>query len=162
MLKETIITILAAVLLTLAVIVVRRILNLLNEILRSRKAEAEEAGNRAAAEAYGMAITVLDSITEVTVSRIEATQASAVRKAVKSGEKPFTELTRCSEEAYRDILEQLSPCVLASLETCVGSTERLIRNKIEEVLPKVKEEYRALEDGRGGGLPWGTDEKENL
>lgn len=146
MLKEIIITVLAAAVLTLAVIVVRRTLNLLNELLVSKKAEAEAAGNRAAAEAYGMAVAVLNSITEATVSRIEATQAAAVRKAVKNGEKPFTELTGCSEDAYQDILAQLSPYVMASLETCVGNTERLIRNKIEEVLPKVKSEYRELED----------------
>lgn len=160
--KETIITVLAAVLLTLSAIAFRRILAILNELLESKKAEAEASGNRAAAEAYGMAMSVLDSIAQVTVSRIEATQASAVRKAVRAGEKPFTDLTRCSEEAYRDILGQLSPYVLASLETCVGSTERLIRNKIEEVLPKVKGEYRALEDGGSSGLPWDADEKGNL
>ncbi|MCM1304587.1 MAG: hypothetical protein NC305_13395 [Lachnospiraceae bacterium] len=144
--KEIIITALAALALTLLAIAIRRALEVLNNLLVIKKAEAEAAGNRSASEAYGMAITVLDSIAEITVSRIEATQAATVRKAVKSGEKPFTELTRCSEEAYQDILGQLSPYVMAALETCVGNTERLIRNKIEEVLPRVKTDYRLLED----------------
>lgn len=154
MLKEASITLLAAVFITLTAMVIRLGAQLTRERLAIKKAEAEMAGNKAAASAYDMAITVLDSITEITVSRIEATQAAAVRKAVKNGEKAFTELTKLSEDAYQDIVAQLTPYVKKSLETCVADTERLIRNKIEEVLPKVKSDYRALEDRKSGELPW--------
>ncbi|MCM1057714.1 MAG: hypothetical protein NC517_08915 [Firmicutes bacterium] len=155
MLKEMIITVFVAVALTLVIMVLNRAAEVLRESLKKNKSEAEAAGNKAAATAYEMAITVLDSIAEITVSRIEATQAAAVRKAVKSGEKAYTELTRFSEDAYQDILEQLTPSVMAALETCVDDTEQLIRNKIEEVLPRVKQEYRSLED-TGEQLPWET------
>lgn len=153
--------IIIAVLATIALIIIRRVLKLLSELLQIKKAEKELAGNQSAAAAYDLAIAVLDSIAETTVSRIEATQAAAVRKAVKSGEKPFTELTKCSEEAYQDILAQLSPYMMASLETCVGNTEKLIRNKIEEVLPKVKSEYKSLEDMEESAIPWNIDIKES-
>lgn len=159
--KEMIITGLAAVIMTLAVIALRRAIELLRELLKKSRAEAEAAGNKAAAAAYEMAITVLDSIAEITVSRIEATQAAAVRKAVKNGEKAYTELTKFSEDAYQDILEQLTPGIMAALETCVENTELLIRNKIEEVLPKVKSDYRALEDRESGEFPWDRIIEEN-
>ena len=160
--KEAIITLLVAVIMALVVIVMRRAAAVLRELLKKNKAEAEVSGNKAAVAAYEMAITVLDSIAEITVSRIEATQAAAVRKAVKNGEKAFTELTQLSEDAYQNILKQLAPAVMAALETCVENTELLIRNKIEEVLPKVKSEYRALEDKGSCELPWDENEKENL
>lgn len=153
--KEVIITMMAAVIMTLTIMVMRRAMEVLRELLKKNRAEAEEAGNKAAAAAYEMALTVLDSIAEVTVSRIEETQAAAVRKAVKNGEKAFTELTRFSEDAYQDIVKQLAPCVRASLETCVENTEQLIRDKIEEVLPKVKHKYGPSED-KDGMLPWET------
>lgn len=161
MFKEAIITVLAAVILTLAIIVMRRAMAVLRKLLEKNKAEAAAANNKAAVAAYEMAISVLDSIAEITVSRIEATQAAAVRKAVKNGEKAFTELTKFSEDAYQDILAQLAPYVMESLETCVADTERLIRNKIEDVLPKVKSEYRALEDRDVGELPWDARAEEN-
>lgn len=160
--KELVITLLAAVMMTLVIIAMRRASEVLRELLKKSREEAEAAGNNAVAAAYDMAISVLDSIAEITVSRIEATQAAAVRKAVKNGEKAFTELTKLSEEAYQDIVAQLRPCVMESLETCVADTERLIRNKIEEVLPKVKSDYRALEDRGSGELPWDTNIEENL
>ncbi len=152
--KELMFTAMAAVIMTLVVIIFRRALEVTRELLVSSRAKAEEADNKAAVSAYDLAITVLDSVAQITVSRIEATQAAAVRKAVKKGEKAFTELTRFSEEAYQDIVDQLAPCVMASLEGCVGNTEKLIRNKIEEVLPKVKKDYRALEAQETEALPW--------
>ena len=155
--KEVMFTAMAAVIMTLVVIIFRRALEVTRELLVSSRAKAEEADNKAAVSAYDLAITVLDSVAQITVSRIEATQAAAVRKAVKNGEKAFTELTKLSDEAYQDIVDQLAPCVMASLEGCVGNTEKLIRNKIEEVLPKVKNEVRALEDQEKESLPWDSE-----
>ena len=140
MLKEILMSILTAVGITVALIIVRRVTEILNTFLEKKKAEAEEAQNKSAATAYAMAITVLTSITESTVSRIETTQAAAV----KNGKKEFTELTKLSDDAYRDIVEQMSPVVMEALESCVDDTEALIRNKIEEVLPKIKSEYGTL------------------
>ncbi|MDD3415501.1 MAG: hypothetical protein PHY47_16075 [Lachnospiraceae bacterium] len=144
MLKEIIISILTALIITLILIIARQLVAILNAFLEKKKAEATEANNKSAATAYSLAITVLNSITETTVSQIEATQAAAVRKAVKSGQKEFTELTKLSDDAYLDIVDQMSPIVMEALESCVGNTETLIRNKIEEVLPEVKTKYSAL------------------
>ena len=155
--KEIIYTVLVAVIMTLVFIAFRRALEVIRELLVSSRAKAQEADNKAAVSAYDLAITVLDSVAKITVSRMEATQAAAVRKAVKSGEKAFTELTKCGEEAYQDIVAQLSPFVMASLETCVSDTERLIRNKIEEVLPGVKKEYRELEEQETEEISWELD-----
>ncbi len=162
MLKEVLLTMIAAVVITLILIAWKRAVEALREMMVCNRAKAQAAKNEAAVTAYDMAIAVLDSVAQVTVSRIEATQAATVRKAVKSGEKAFTELTKCGEEAYQDIVAQLSPYVMASLETCVEDTERLIRNKIEAVLPQVKQEYRMLEDkemecGEAEALPWDID-----
>lgn len=157
MLKEVLITMITAVVITLVLIVWKRTVATLREMMICSRAKAAAAQNEAAVTAYDMAIAVLDSVAQATVSRIEATQAAAVRKAVKSGEKAFTELTQCGEDAYQDIVAQLSPYVMASLETCVSDTERLIRNKIEDVLPKVKKEYRELEAKEADALPWDID-----
>lgn len=159
MMKEAMMTLMAAAVITLILIAFRRTVSVLRELLVNSRAKAK---NEAAVTAYDMAIAVLDSVAKLTVSRIEATQAAAIRKAVKSGEKAFTELTKCGEEAYQDIVAQLSPYVMASLEACVEDTERLIRNKIEAVLPQVKQEYRMLEDkemecGEAEELPWDID-----
>ncbi|MBP3487299.1 MAG: hypothetical protein J6K53_02780 [Roseburia sp.] len=145
MMKEILTSTLTAVVITLAVIAGRKLIAGLNAFLTVQKAEAEERGNKAKAGAYQFAIAVLDSIAQTTVSKIETTQAAAVRKAVKAGEKEFTELTKLSDEAYQEIIRQLSPDVMAALEACVDDTEQLVRNKIEEVLPKVKAGYRQLE-----------------
>ena len=45
-------------------------------------------------------------------------------------------------------LAQLSPEVVKALEGCVGNVEAFIRNKIEEVLPEIKDKYKALEAGK--------------
>ncbi len=145
MMKEILTSSLTAVLITLAVIAGRKLIAGLNVFLTVQKAKAEKQGNKSMASAYQLAITVLDSITETTVSKIETTQAAAVRKAVKAGEKEFTELTKLSDEAYQEIIRQLSPDVMTALEACVDDTEQLVRNKIEAVLPRIKAEYRGLE-----------------
>lgn len=145
MMKEILTSTLTAVIITLAVIVGRKLIAGLNAFLNAQKAVAEEQGNKAKVVAYHFALAVLDSITQTTVSKIETTQAAAVRKAVKAGEKEFTELTKLSDEAYQEIIRQLSPDVMAALEAYVNDTEQFVRNKIEEVLPEVKAGYRQLE-----------------
>ena len=148
MFRELLVNAAAAIAVTFLFLVLMRVLSLLGAFLKRKKAEAEEAGNKALSVAYEMAIQVLEGVTKTTVSQIETTKASTVRKAVKSGEKVYTELTGLSEEAYQEIVAQLSPAVVQALEGCIGNVETLIRNKIEEVLPEIKDKYKALEAGK--------------
>lgn len=142
--KEIFLNAATAIGVTMALLILTDIFAILGAFFREKKAEAEEAQNQMLAVAYDTAIKVLEGITQSTVSRIEATKAAAIRQAVKNGEKGYTELTGLSEEAYQDIVRQLSPSVKKALEGCVKNTEVLIRNKIEELLPEVKEKYRCI------------------
>ncbi len=141
MVKEVFVSALAAVAIATGAIVYRRVLQLLKAGVSEQLERAEREKNESLKVKCAFALELLDMLANLTVSRIESTKAAVVRKAVKAGEKSFTELTQLSEEAYQDIVKQLSPAVMQVLESCVGDTEALIRNKIEEVLPKVKKEY---------------------
>ena len=55
MLKEILMSILTAVGITVALIIARRVTEILNTFLEKKKAEAEEAQNKSAATAYAMA-----------------------------------------------------------------------------------------------------------
>lgn len=160
--KELVISIICAVAITLLFLVVRRCIQILTVFLDKKKAEAAAAGNQTMEQAYNLAIRVLDSIAEITVSRIETTKAASIRKAVKAGEREFTELTKLSDEAYQSIVDQLGPIVYQGLEGCVKDIEELIRNKIEEVLPRVKASYSSLDNGVelciGGDIHEGAEE----
>lgn len=149
MVKELIISTLAAVIMTLIIIAVKRALTLIKVLLEKEQKEAEKKNNESLAILYSLAVMVIDTLTGTAVSRIEATQAAAIRKAVKAGEKPFTELIQLSEEAYQDVVAQLAPKMKEALEACVGDTEKFIRNKIEEVLPEIKQKYAALSEPQG-------------
>ena len=161
MFKEALISIFSAAGITLLVLVSKRVLALFNLFLKKKQSEAYAADRQALAAAYQAALTVLEGIAETTVSRIEATKAQEVRRAVKNGEAEFIELLGFSEEAYQDIIQQISPAVREALEGCVSNTEVLIRNKIEELLPMVKEKYQVGDvRGKVEGVPeHGTHEE---
>lgn len=141
MFREVMLSALMAVLITFVFLALKRAYEVLKAYLTEQLAKAEKSNNESMTSMYSLAITVLDAVAASTVSRIEATHASVVRKAVKAGEKPYTELTQLSEEAYQEIVAQLSPKIKEALEACVGDTEKLIRNKIEEILPEIKQRY---------------------
>ena len=142
--KEIFLNAATAIGVTMSLLILTDVFAILGAFFRKKKAEAEEAQNQMLAATYDTAIKVLEGITQSTISRIETTKAAAIRQAVKNGEKGYTELTGLSEEAYQDIVRQLSPSVEKALEGCVKNTEVLIRNKIEELLPEVKEKYRCI------------------
>ena len=142
--KEIFINAAGAVGVTLALLILTDVFAILGVFFQKKKAEAEAAQNQVLTMAYDTALKALDGITQSTISRIETTKAAAIRQAVKNGEKGYTELTGLSEEAYQDIVRQLSPSMEKALESCVKNTEALIRNKIEELLPEVKERYKLI------------------
>lgn len=117
--------------------------------LTKAQAEAKAAGNTAKAAAFQFALTVLDAVTYSVVSRIEAEQAYQLRQAVKAGEAEVTELQLLSTEAYYDIVKMLSGEVKDCLDDTVEDTESFIREKIEELLPKVKADYLKTLPGEG-------------
>lgn len=142
--KEIFLNAATAIGVTMVLLILTDVFAILGAFFRKKKAEAEKAQNQMLAVAYDTAIKVLEGITQSTISRIEATKAAAIRQAVKNGEKGYTELTGLSDEAYQDIVRQLSPSMEKALEGCVKNTEALIRNKIEEFLPEVKEKYKLI------------------
>ncbi len=110
--------------------------------LTKAQQEAEASGNKAKAAAFQFALTILNAVTYSVVSEIEAQKAFQLRKAVKAGEAQITELELLSSEAYYKIINLLGDGVKDCLDEALDDTETFIREKIEELLPKVKADYR--------------------
>lgn len=111
-------------------------------MLAREQAEAQAAGQTAKAAAFNFALTVLDALTYSVVSKLEAEKAYQLRQAVKAGEARAADLKFLSTEAYYEICSQMGSEVKASLNDALDDTEQFIRNKIEELLPKAKADYR--------------------
>lgn len=109
--------------------------------LEKKEGEAKAAGETARAASFNFAMTVLNAVTNTVVSSIEANKAFRIRQAVKAGEAKFEELTSLSTEAYYEIIGLLGGQTKAVLDGCVDDSEKFIREKIEELLPKVKADY---------------------
>ncbi len=139
----------AAVVLYFAARLLTRFKTMWSQRLIKVQADAQAAGNTAKAAAFQFAITVLDAVTYSVVSRIEAEKAYRLRKAVKAGEAEVTELKLLSSEAYHDIIQRLGNEVKDCLDDTVDDTESFIRDKIEELLPKVKADYLKTLPGEG-------------
>jgi len=130
-----------AAVLYLIVQVISKCTKVLIQRLQQAQQDAEASGNRAKAAAFQFALTILNSVTYSVVSRIEAQKAYQLRKAVKAGEAQVTELELLSSEAYNQIVKLLGAGVKKCLDESVNDTEAFIREKIEELLPKVKADY---------------------
>ncbi len=120
-----------------------------NQKLIRAQADAQASGNTAKAAAFNFALTVLDAVTYSVVSKIEAEKAYQLRQAVKAGEAQTAELKLLSSEAYQEIIRQMSSEVKDCLDCTVDDAEQFIRDKIEELLPKVKADYRRSLPGEG-------------
>lgn len=139
---------LAAVFYLLAQVAVRAS-RIWSQRLNQAQADALASGRTAKAAAFNFAITVLDAVTYSVVSKIEAEKAYQLRQAVKAGEAQATELKLLSTEAYYEIVSQMSDEVKDCLNGTMDDAEQFIRNKIEELLPKVKADYRRSLPGEG-------------
>lgn len=111
-------------------------------MLVREQAEAQAAGQTAKAAAFNFALTVLDAVTYSVVSKIEAEKAYHLRQAVKAGEAQAADLKLLSTEAYYEIINRMGSEIKTSLDDALDDTELFIRDKIEELLPKVKADYR--------------------
>lgn len=126
-----------------------RLTVIFNQKLLKAKQEAQAAGQTAKAAAFQFAITVLQAVTYTVVSQIEAEKAYRIRQAVKAGEAKAEDLKILSSEAYNAIVQQLSAEIKDCLDDTVDNTEAFIREKIEEILPKVKADYLKSLAGEG-------------
>lgn len=129
--------------------VTARVGKIWSQKLAQAEADAQASGNTAKAAAFNFALTVLDAVTYSVVSKIEAQKAYQLRQAVKAGEAQATELQLLSTEAYHEIVQQMSSEVKDCLDCTVDDAEQFIRDKIEELLPKVKADYRKSLPGEG-------------
>ncbi|MCM1104917.1 MAG: hypothetical protein NC409_12525 [Clostridium sp.] len=134
----------AALVATALVILIKKGCSYMDFLIGRGKTKAKEEGKQYLVSLFEMAEQILEGITKTTVSKFETTKAAALREAVHAGQKTAEELHIVSDEAYREIVEQLSPVVESALEDTIGNVETYIRNKIEEVLPEVKQKYRGL------------------
>ncbi len=112
--------------------------------LKIKKEKAIQEKNMTAKTAYDFALSVLEGITSATVYKIESTKAASIREAVKAGKEPISKLTGLSDEAYEEIISQLTPEIKEALELSIDKLELFIKNKIEEVLPTVKTTFALM------------------
>lgn len=109
--------------------------------LQKKQNEAEAAGKTAQAAAFSFAVNILNSVTSTVVSSIEARKAYYIRQAVHAGQAKAEELNVLSTEAYEEIVKLLDEEARSILDACLDDSEQFIRDKIEELLPKVKADY---------------------
>lgn len=147
---NTVMTAGAALIATTLVILIKKGCRYIDILIGRAKSKAKEEGKQHMVSMFELAEQILDGITKTTVSKFETTKAAALREAVHAGQKTTEELNLVSDEAYNEIVAQLSPVVEEALEDTVGNVEKYIRNKIEEVLPGVKQKYKALTTGETG------------
>lgn len=106
--------------------------------LVKKEAEAAAADNELQASAFKLANSVLANVTQVVVGRIEQTKAADIREKVKTGQLEYKQLEILATDAYYDILDQLKPEVMASLEGYVTDMESYIYDQIEATLAQIK------------------------
>lgn len=144
LIMNTVTTAGAALVATALAILIKKGCKYMDILIGRAKTKAKEEGKQHLASLFEMAEQILDDVTKTTVSKIEATKAAALREAVHAGQRTAEELNLLSDEAYREIVDQLSPVVEEALYGTIGDVEIYIHNKIEEVLPGVKQKYKAL------------------
>lgn len=139
--KDLLVSAGALLLVTVVILLVERLAGILSTYLKRKKTQAEAEGKKAQMIAFSAADQLLTAVTKSTVSKIEATQAAHLREAVKAGEAVRDDLCYLSEDAYDEICATIGQGVRDTLDALMDSSEIYIRNKIEEVLPAIKQEY---------------------
>lgn len=144
LIMNTVTTTGAALVATTLAILIKKGYKYMDILIGRAKTKAKEEGKQHLISLFEMAEQILDGVTKTTVSKIEVKKAAALREAVHAGQRTAEELNLLSDEAYREIVDQLSPVVEEALYGTIGDVEAYIHNKIEEVLPGVKQKYKAL------------------
>lgn len=106
--------------------------------ISTQKQKAVEAKNTALASAFGAAESILTSITNTVVGKIEQVSAGDLRNLVKNGDADREELVALARKAYEEIVTTVQPEVLRELNGVVADSEAYILSKIEDAVRKVK------------------------
>ena len=116
-----------------------------------QKQKALEAKNTAMVSAFGTAETILTTITDTVVGKIEQVTAGELRALVKSGDASRDELVALAQEAYREIVATVQPEVFNELSGVIKDSEAYILSKIEDAVRKVKLQSEGKLQTEGGG-----------
>lgn len=119
--------------------------------ISTQKQKAIEAKNTALASAFGTAETILTTITDTVVGKIEQVTAGELRALVKSGDASRDELVALAQEAYREIVATVQPEVFNELSGVIKDSEAYILSKIEDAVRKVKLQSEGKLQTEGGG-----------
>ena len=106
--------------------------------ISTQKQKAVEAKNTALASAFGTAESILTTITDTVVGKIEQVTAGELRALVKSGAADRKALTSLAGEAYKEIVATVQPDVMNELTNVIADSEAYILSKIEDAVRKVK------------------------
>lgn len=119
--------------------------------ISTQKQKAIEAKNTALASTFGTAETILTTITDTVVGKIEQVTAGELRSLVKSGNASRDELVALAGDAYREIVATVQPEVFNELSVVIKDSEAYILSKIENAVRKVKLQSKNKLQTEGGG-----------
>ena len=119
--------------------------------ISTQKQKAVEAKNTALASAFGTAESILTTITDTVVGKIEQVTAGELRVLVKSGAADREQLVGLAKEAYNEIISTVQPEVLSELSGVIADSEAYILSKIEDAVRKVKLQSEGKLQTEGGG-----------
>jgi len=119
--------------------------------ISTQKQKAVEAKNTALASAFGTAESILTTITDTVVGKIEQVTAGKLRTLVKNGEADREKLTALATDAYKEIVATVQPEILSELSGVIADSEAYILSKIEDAVRKVKLQSEGKLQTEGGG-----------
>lgn len=120
--------------------------------ISTQKQKAIEAKNEALASAFGTAETILTTITDTVVGKMEQVTAGDLRTLVKSGQADREELVALAKDAYDEIIKTVQPDVLNEISGVISDSEQYILSKIEDAVRKVKLQSEGKLETEGGGV----------
>lgn len=123
----------------LVVVLINLISGYVKSLIESKKQEAIANENIAMERACDTAIKIIDTITTATVATIEQQTAKDLRQAVKDGTADRQKLLDLSTQAYYQILKQVKPEIIETLQENIGDCETYLRNRIEQAVLEVKQ-----------------------
>lgn len=118
--------------------------------ISTQKEKAVEANYTALASVFGTAESILTTVTNTVVGKIEQVTAGELRAMVKSGTADRKQLTALATEAYDEIIATIQPEVLSSLSDVIADTETYILSKIEDAVRNVKLQPNSKPTTEGG------------
>ena len=118
--------------------------------ISTQKQKAIEAKNTALASAFGAAESILTTVTNTVVGKIEQITAGELRTLVKSGEADREQLVALAQRAYNEIVATVQPEVLSELNGVIADSETYILSKIEDAVRKVKLQSEGTQQTEGG------------